>query len=113
MAHAGDHARAVAEVEDLIRGDQVPAETLCDAACTYAPLLGGRERKRQTHGAIRYPGGGTAEPVHGQGYFKGTKPVGLLKTARDLNSLRHREDFKALLKAVEAAQASPEKKPGD
>jgi tetratricopeptide (TPR) repeat protein len=112
LARQGQYARAVEEVKGL-KGDRSKAidQTVFNSACVYAlasaaargdPKVPAADRNQLAEGYA-----GRARDLLGQaraaGYFNVPAHLQELKSAKDLDSLRHREDFKKLLDDVEKA----------
>src|SRR5262249_3349123 len=96
------HARATAEVEDLLRADSPKAAFLYDAACVFALSAGkaGDEALR-----ARYATRAVAllRAAAAQGY----KDLAHLKQDSDPDVLRSRADFQQLVKELEAKVSPP------
>jgi hypothetical protein len=108
LARAGDHARAVAEADDLAARPDTPAPTLYGVAWVYAlewaatragTSLAPAERDGR---AERYASRAVAllRQLQGQGYFKDAAHVQELRGNKDLWALHDREDFRPLLADV-------------
>ena len=97
--------KAVAAADRLARDATGPSDVY-DAACGYAlciPLTDTPERKERY--AVR------AMDLLKQAVAKGYKDVAHLKSDTDLDALRQRDDFKLLLKELEAMKpAAPARK---
>jgi serine/threonine protein kinase/tetratricopeptide (TPR) repeat protein len=100
LAHTGDHIRAVAEAEDLTRGDQVSGGSLYDAACICALSAAAviDDAKQQEAYAARAVG--MLRRAQATGYFNDSQSVQHLKQDDDLAALRARNDFQNLLKEL-------------
>jgi tetratricopeptide (TPR) repeat protein len=97
LARAGDHARAAAEADTLASPKDVTPDTLYQLACVYAVAMAAA--KEESTSAERYAVHALEllTRVRGAGGFRDTANRDLLKQDDDLNPLRSREDFKALL----------------
>jgi tetratricopeptide (TPR) repeat protein len=97
LAHAGEHAKAAAEAEQLVR-DKVPnAGTLYDTACVYAlcAKAAGEDRPQAEAYAVR------AVALLRQAVGRGYKDIEHLKKDTDLDAVRLRADFRRLLAELE------------
>jgi serine/threonine-protein kinase len=94
LARAGDHAQAFSEANALAEVTDVNALTLYNAACVCS--LASAAVKNDDRYAAR------AVELLRQAVAKGYKDVEHLKKDPDLDSLRGRDDFKQLLKDLEA-----------
>jgi serine/threonine protein kinase len=103
-AQTGDHATAIAEADEMTRGDKVSASTLYDAARVYA--LSSAAVKDETPRQESYATQAVAllRRARAAGYFQGGSHVEQLKTDPDLAALRGRADFQALVKDLEASK---------
>jgi serine/threonine-protein kinase len=110
LAQAGDHARAVAEVEAVAGKSTRPGE-LYDAACalSLAAAAAGADTRliEGERGKVAEQHAGRAVSVLRQaqkaGQFKTAAAVDHLKKDGDLEALRGREDYRKLLAELEAA----------
>jgi serine/threonine protein kinase/tetratricopeptide (TPR) repeat protein len=101
-AQTGDHARAAAEAEELTRGDTVSGGTLYVAAGVYALASAAvkDDAPRQESYAARAVA--LLRRAQAADYFNDGGHVEDLKTDPDFAALRGREDYRALLKELEA-----------
>jgi hypothetical protein len=101
LAHAGEHARAVAETNALTEGKDVPGSTLYDAACVCA--LAAASVKDDAKLSEQYVGRAVALLRQAQtaGYFKQKANIAHMKKDSDLRALRTRPDYRELLKELE------------
>ena len=101
LAHVGEPVRAIAEAEDLTRGDQVAGGTLYDAACVCALSSAAviDDAKRKESYAARAVA--LLRRASEAGYFKEAQRFQQMKKDSDLAALRPREDFQKLLKELE------------
>jgi serine/threonine protein kinase/tetratricopeptide (TPR) repeat protein len=100
VARTGDPAPAVAEAEELTRGDKVPGPVLYDAACVYALASAAvkDDATRQESYAARAVA--LLRQSAAAGFFKDPATVKHLHRDHDLNPLRGREDFRAFAAAL-------------
>jgi serine/threonine-protein kinase len=112
LARAGEHARAVAEVDALDRDPKVTNEGIFELARACALSIGAarkdgkRGASEQAALAERY---GTQamrllKKLHERGYFKNADNARALTGEKDLSALRDRSDFQQLLKLVEGSK---------
>jgi eukaryotic-like serine/threonine-protein kinase len=97
LAHAGTPAQAVAEAEDLTRGDTVAGETLSGAARVYAlasAAVKADARQRQSYAAQAVA---LLRRAGAAGFFADRHEAEQLKADREFDALRPRADFAALL----------------
>jgi serine/threonine protein kinase len=102
VAQTGDHARAVAEAEELTRGDKVSSGTLYYAAGVYAlasAAVKDDAPRQESYGAQAVA---LLRRAQAADYFKGGSHIDELKTDADLAPLRERADFQVLVKELEA-----------
>jgi serine/threonine-protein kinase len=101
VAQSGDHRRAAAEAEDLVKIPRLGGPVLYDLACVFAlssaaarkdPKLSEAERVRVTDDC-----GTKAMAALRQAVQNGYRDAAHMKADTDLDALRHREDFKKLL----------------
>jgi serine/threonine-protein kinase len=115
LAHLKRDAEAVAEAEDLAGAKAPEPLNVFHAACACAvssaavrddAALAPAEREKLAEG---YAGRALAllQRLHKEGYFKAPKRVKDLKTEKDLDAVRARDDFKTLLAAVEGQAKAP------
>jgi hypothetical protein len=97
LAHAGDHARAVAETDKLTRDNKTPRDILYDAACVYGLAV----QAVKDNAKLKEPYVGKAlvllRRAQAAGYFNTTEQVEHLKKDDDLAVLRDLADFKQLV----------------
>jgi tetratricopeptide (TPR) repeat protein len=107
LAHAGDHARAVAEADDLTRADKAPGGTLYDAACVYGLSVPAAkdDAKRQEH----YAGKALAllRRARDAGFFTSAAAVKHLQEDDDLAALRGHADFKQFVTELRQKTSPP------
>jgi tetratricopeptide (TPR) repeat protein/tRNA A-37 threonylcarbamoyl transferase component Bud32 len=109
LARAGEHVRAVAEVEVMEKDPKVSNEGVWELARACALSIGAarKDGKRvpaeQTALADRYgtQALGLLKKLHEQGYFKNADNARALASEKELGALRDRSDFQRLLKQVE------------
>jgi serine/threonine-protein kinase len=101
LAHAGEHARAVAEANALTEGKDVPGPTPYNAACVCA--LAAAKVKDDAKLSDQYAGRAVTLLRQAQkaGYFKEQAKVAHMKKDDDLRALRARPDYRDLLKELE------------
>jgi hypothetical protein len=102
LAQTGEPSRAVAEVNALTEGKDVPGRTLYDAACVCA--LAAASVKDDATFSEQYAGRAVALLHQAQkaGYLKQPANVAHRKKDSDLQALRARPDYQALLKELES-----------
>jgi hypothetical protein len=93
LAHAGDHARAATEADDLTRDEKTPAVTLYDAACVYglsvpAAKDDAKQQEQYARKALTLLRRDAAA-----GYFNDAAQVEHMLKDDDLAALRDRADF--------------------
>jgi eukaryotic-like serine/threonine-protein kinase len=93
LAHAGVHAKAVAEANALAEATGVAGNTLYDMACVCALSAGAV--KEQAKLQERY--GARAVDLLRQAIAKGFRNVQQINKDSDLDAVRRREDFKQLI----------------
>jgi hypothetical protein len=108
LAHAGQHDRAMAEVQDLAQGKALPAADLYNLACAASLAAESARRdgrlspptraKLAEQNAVRAVE--LLKQAHAAGYFKDPANAELLKTDKDLDPLRARADFQQLAAAI-------------
>jgi tetratricopeptide (TPR) repeat protein len=93
LAHAGEHAQAIAEADDLTRADKTPGDMLYDAACVYGLSVPAAKDAQQQE---RYADKALAllRRAQAAGFFKSAAEVQHLQEDDDLAALRGRADFK-------------------
>jgi hypothetical protein len=101
LAQAGDAAGAVAEADELTRGDTASAATLYNAArvCARASAASPDDETRKESYAARAVA--LLRRAQGAGHFKGGARVQHLKADSDLDPLRPRDDYQALLQELQ------------
>jgi tetratricopeptide (TPR) repeat protein len=109
LAHAGDHARAVAEADDLTRDDKTSGATLYDAACVYGLSVPAAQDAPLKE---RYAGQALAllRRAQAAGLFNDAAQVEHLQKDDDLAALRGRADFQQFVRDVQkklAPRTSP------
>lgn len=106
LVHLKQYSRATAEATILASAANANADTLYDAACVYA-LSGAAAQDDPTHAESC---ANRAIALLRQAIAKGWKNAEHLKTDRDLDSLRRRDDFQKLVAELEhEAKAEPRK----
>jgi tetratricopeptide (TPR) repeat protein len=108
LAHAGQHDRAMAEVQDLAQDKARTATDLYNLACAAALAADsarqdGRLSPPTREKLAEQNAGRVVEllkQAHAAGFFKDYANAELLKTAKDLDPLRARADFQQLAAAV-------------
>jgi hypothetical protein len=115
--HAGDHAQAVAEVDEWAKGKSLSALDLYDLACVYSLASAGVRQDMKLNSADRNKAAAHyavraidfLTKAEAAGYFKPSASFGHLKKDTDLDPLRDREDFKKLLAEWERKAKGPDK----
>jgi serine/threonine-protein kinase len=116
LARAGEHARAVAEVDDLVRDKTASAEVLYDLACVCGLAAAAvrddqrlatdeRARLAERYGARAME---LLRQVRDAGFFKTKARADQLNDDTDLAAVRSRADFQTLVSEVKG-QARPRK----
>jgi hypothetical protein len=108
LAHAGQHDRAMAEVQDLAQGKSLTPPDLYNLACAAALASeSARQDGRLSQPTREKPTEQNAvravellKQAQAAGFFKDPAKVELLKTDKDLDPLRARADFQQLAAAV-------------
>jgi hypothetical protein len=106
---AGNHAKAVAEVNSLIAAEEAAAIALYDFACVYALASAAvKDAKNPDADAPRLAGEYAARGVEllRQAVAKGYKDIDHLKKDDDLKALHEREDYKKLLESLDKKEKS-------
>jgi serine/threonine protein kinase/tetratricopeptide (TPR) repeat protein len=106
LARAGQQTGATAAVEALLGPSQADASTLYGAACVHALTAGvakGDQAQAEKHAA-------RAVGLLRQAVQAGYTDLAQLKKAADLDALRQRQDFQALLGDLEKANATSKPK---
>jgi eukaryotic-like serine/threonine-protein kinase len=96
LVRAGDHEKALAEVEDVLQAGPKPGMVLYDAACVYAVAAGGVEE-----GPLAERYADRAIELLRQAAAKGFRDAAHMRQDNDLDALRGRDDFRALLAELE------------
>jgi serine/threonine protein kinase len=91
-----DPAHGVAEVEDLVKAEAVPAVTLYDAACACA-LSSARVEDAGAKERVAARAVELLRRAHAAGFFKDKARAEHMKMDRDLDPIRGRDDFRRLL----------------
>jgi serine/threonine-protein kinase len=115
LALRGEQAQATREAQELAAEPALTADDRFSLAGVYSlsaraaskdPALAAPEREKL---AEAYGGRALAllQRLHKEGYFKAPKRVKDLKTQKDLDAVRARDDFKALLTAVDEQAKAP------
>jgi tetratricopeptide (TPR) repeat protein len=101
LVRAGQAAQAVVEADALTQGKDVPGETLYDTACLYA--LASAALKDNSQQAETYAAKAVAllRRAQAAGYFQKPARIAHMKKDTDLDSLRNRADYRALVKLLE------------
>jgi tetratricopeptide (TPR) repeat protein len=92
-----DHARATADAQAVAASSKATGQDLCDAACIYALSA----RLAREDGPLAESYAGNALRLLQQAVTKGYKDLTRVKTDSDLDALRSRPDFQALLRSLE------------
>jgi tetratricopeptide (TPR) repeat protein len=100
LVQAGQPAAAVAEADALTADAKLPADALYDAACVYALASAVAKDSRIQSETLASRSFALLRRAIAAGY----KDVANMKADSDLTSLRSREEFKALLREMEARQ---------
>jgi tetratricopeptide (TPR) repeat protein len=111
QARAGDHARAAQEADALGNGPTDPEALPGNLACVYSRCIESVRAdsrlspQRKAALAEEYGARGVAQlcRLQAQGYFKEPRHVAWLQIDDDLEALRARDDFRALLRHIEEA----------
>jgi serine/threonine-protein kinase len=100
LARSGEHTRAAAAVEALVKGNTSGAVSYC-AACALA--LSAAAAKDDARLREKYAARAVAllRELQKSGYFNEPVSAGRLKNDADLGALRQRDDFRKLLARVE------------
>jgi len=102
--HAGQTAQAIADVVELTKASNWPAEQWCDFACFYA-VASSKVADQKAAYANR------AMELLSKAATAGYKDAARVATDTDLESLRQRDDFKKLLAEMKAGKGkSPDSK---
>jgi tetratricopeptide (TPR) repeat protein len=112
LTEAGDHARAVAEADDLATQPEAVGENLYDLACVYGLAIeparsDARLRSGERNAVVeRYGSRAVAvlQKLQAQGYFKHPAHARQLRNEKALRWLRDRDDFRKLLTDGEGGQ---------
>jgi serine/threonine-protein kinase len=109
LACTGEHARAVAEAEDVVKQKDVSTGELYDAACAVSlasaavlmdkKLSAEEQKKLADHHAARAVA--LLRQAKAAGRFKARADIDYMKKDTDLDPLRQREDYKELLAELE------------
>jgi tetratricopeptide (TPR) repeat protein len=93
LAHAGDHAKAAAEADDLTRDDKTPGDMLYDAACVCGLSVPAAKDDAQRN--EQYAGQALAllRRARAAGFFDDAAQVEHVQKDDDLAALRDRADF--------------------
>jgi serine/threonine-protein kinase len=95
-AHLGEHAKAAAAVEEILKPGHLGGDLLCEAACVY-----GRSAAAVGAGSLAERYAARAVELLRQAVAKGYKDAAYVKKNADLDSLRQREDYRKLLADLE------------
>ncbi len=106
FARLGQHERATAEAAALTEGKDEPQNVLYVAACVYA--LSAATVVKDSSLADQYAD--KATELLRQAVRKGFRSVEEMKSDKELNSLRSREDFQKLLSELEKKEQGEQKK---
>jgi serine/threonine protein kinase/tetratricopeptide (TPR) repeat protein len=104
LAHLKEHARATAEVDELVKTEKLPNNLRYHLACVFAvasAAVGDNAQLREQYAR-------RAIELLRLAYEKGYKDQPGIKAEKNLDALRSREDFQKLLKEVETKQRQPE-----
>jgi tetratricopeptide (TPR) repeat protein len=107
LAHQGDHARAVEEVEASLRQGDLSAIHLYNTACVFSQASAAADRDAKLSPAdrnrlkMRYAD--QAMDYLRQAVAQGYRNTSVIKPDSDLDSLRARKDFQKLLADLEAS----------
>ena len=101
LARKGSHVQAAATALALARGPNAHPELDYNAACVYA-ICADKVKDKDVMARDDYAAEAIALLKHAQtgGLFNSQEMVGFLRTDKDLNPLREREDFKQLVSDV-------------
>ena len=114
LIRGGDHARAAAEAESLVAEPECTPDVRYNAACVFALAhsaaladdgLSATAQVKQAEGYARRAIA-VLEKLKSDGYFRQDGSLNDLRTDPDFNSLRQRDDFRALIRTVEQPKAS-------
>ena len=105
LAHAGDHARAVTEADDLARTANIPGGALYNLACVYGVSMAAVKENASMKEQCARKALVLLRRAQTAGFFKDANVVEHMKQNDDLAALRGRADFQALLAALEASKA--------
>jgi tetratricopeptide (TPR) repeat protein len=103
LSRAGQHARATATAQELLRAGNVENGTLYNAACVYARAARGAPPQTGSPHDEQYAD--RAVELLRQAVQQGWKDVAHIKQDSDLDGLRQRPDFQQLLADLEAKAA--------
>jgi serine/threonine protein kinase/tetratricopeptide (TPR) repeat protein len=110
LAQAGDHAKAVAEADEVTRDNQTPGSMLYNAACVYGlsvPVVKGDAKLQDQYAAKALA---LLRRAQEAGFFKGAAEVENLQKDDDLAALRDREDFKQFVRDLQTKLMPPQPK---
>jgi serine/threonine protein kinase/Flp pilus assembly protein TadD len=99
---AGDHRRASMVAEDLSQSPSPKDTTLYDCGCILALCAGATKDDATQSESYATRAVALLERAIGAGFARDKKHLEQMKTDKDLDALRMREDFRKLLKDVEA-----------
>jgi serine/threonine protein kinase len=96
-AHAGDHARAVAEADDLTRNPKTPGATLYNAACVYGVAMAAVQENAPLK--EEYVGKALAllRRARTDGFFRDAGAIQHMQKDDNLTALHDRADFKQFI----------------
>jgi serine/threonine-protein kinase len=112
LARAAEHARASAEVAILAGDAAVSADGLYSLACTSALCISAAQADKRLAPARRedLARGHASQAIallrrlQAQGWFRDAEHAKALREDTDLDSLRHRDDFRQLLSEIETGK---------
>ncbi len=111
LAKAGDHGRAVQEVDDLLRAPGAKGDLLYNLACVCGLAAKSAQEAGEAKLAERYAVKAVELLLRAKlkGLFRDGAMVEHMKGDEDLASLRQREDYKRFLAELEAEHKKPGK----
>jgi hypothetical protein len=108
LARAGDHAKAVAEADDLSSNSNTPGGTLYDAACVYGLSMAAAQANADLRGRYASKALALLRRAQTACYFRDAGSVENVQKDDDLAALRARSDFKAFVADL-VKQLSPKR----
>jgi hypothetical protein len=109
LDRAGDQAQAAAEADDLSRPASLPGEALDNLACVVALNAESRPLPVRAKDADGYAGKAVTllQRAAAAGHFRDATNVAHLHKTADLAILRDRDDYRAFVALLPAAQPKP------